>query len=204
MLTSPGFPLPPPGLAGRETLTVECLDPGGTTGRVRGYIPRRNVTELTAPLWAGVEIEYEEIAGDDNAQSIEIDDILSSHYGPVVVESFHLRQFNRDPHLLDPVRIESRIDYMIYLINSARFPDDPGRNPDHHVRAGYQRLIKFSQAPSEAKQVGSDERLRDAGLYIPGHRHATDAARHLFLFIRKCKANPALARSAWPWLAHMD
>lgn len=39
------------------------------------------------------------------------------------------------------------------------------------------------QMPSSAKTFATDERLKDAGLYIVGQDHARDAARHLLLYL---------------------
>lgn len=41
------------------------------------------------------------------------------------------------------------------------------------------------QTPADAKRFGTDVRLRKAGFWTPGRRHANDAARHLFLHLCK-------------------
>lgn len=41
------------------------------------------------------------------------------------------------------------------------------------------------QTPGDAKRFATDDRLKKAGMWTPGRRHANDAARHLFL--RLCK-----------------
>ena len=41
------------------------------------------------------------------------------------------------------------------------------------------------QTPADAKRFATDDRLRKAGLWTPGRRHANDAARHLFLYLCK-------------------
>lgn len=41
------------------------------------------------------------------------------------------------------------------------------------------------QRPGDAKRFATDKRLKAAGLWDPGMRHANDAARHLFLYLCK-------------------
>jgi len=41
------------------------------------------------------------------------------------------------------------------------------------------------QTPGDAKRFSTDTRLKKAGFWTPGRRHANDAARHLFLFMAK-------------------
>lgn len=41
------------------------------------------------------------------------------------------------------------------------------------------------QTPGDAKRFATDDRLKKAGFWTPGRRHANDAARHLFLFMAK-------------------
>lgn len=43
------------------------------------------------------------------------------------------------------------------------------------------------QSPSNAKGVFTDERIRRAGLWVPGRPHAVDAIRHLCLLWRQCE-----------------
>ena len=50
------------------------------------------------------------------------------------------------------------------------------------------------------KASASDDRLKRAGLYVPGMPHATDAARHAALFMRSARQHRAIRQAAWPRL----
>lgn len=39
------------------------------------------------------------------------------------------------------------------------------------------------QTPADAKRFATDSRLKKAGMWTPGRKHANDAARHLFLWL---------------------
>lgn len=58
--------------------------------------------------------------------------------------------------------------------------------------------VAFLQQASTAKTTGSDDRLKRAGLYVPGMKHATDAARHLAVFSRKLRAEEDTRAAAFP------
>lgn len=98
----------------------------------------------------------------------------------VVIEDFNLRQMRMDRDLLSPVRITSAIGYSMWLA---------GR--DYHV-----------QSPSDAKNVCSDERLKQWRVYDSsgGLQHARDADRHAILFLRKAKMKQGFREMAWPHL----
>lgn len=171
-------------------IEIIAIDPGGTTGWVRGYFPMGNLVDRKSALWVGVEVEYGQVGGDrdEDGQAIELDRLLAGHVGPVVVESFSLRQFRRDSDLLAPVRIEAKLDYIIRLINNARQLE----TAKEIQRKG---IYKTSQTPALAKQTGTDDRLREIGLYVPGMPHARDAMRHLFTYARRTKGSPPMV---WP------
>jgi hypothetical protein len=50
------------------------------------------------------------------------------------------------------------------------------------------------------KSSASDDRMRLAGLYLPGMPHATDAARHAAVFARAARQKQAVRAAAWPRL----
>lgn len=58
--------------------------------------------------------------------------------------------------------------------------------------------VAFLQMPSEAMKTATDDRLKRAGLYFAGMRHATDAARHAGLFLRRCRDDEGLRAQAFP------
>jgi hypothetical protein len=39
------------------------------------------------------------------------------------------------------------------------------------------------QRPADAKRFGTDKKLKDAALWLPGKEHARDAGRHLLLYL---------------------
>jgi hypothetical protein len=87
----------------------------------------------------------------------------------VVVESFSLRERTASNDLLSPVRLSAKLGLLVWLINQ----EEPG-------------VVEwFWQSPSDAKSVCTDERMRRWGLWQAGKPHATDAIRHLILWLRK-------------------
>lgn len=50
------------------------------------------------------------------------------------------------------------------------------------------------------KYTANDDRMKAAGLYLPGMPHATDAARHAAVFARAARQKPKLRALAWPRL----
>lgn len=102
----------------------------------------------------------------------------------MVIESFILRQFSKDPNLLSPVRITASIAQDLWM----------------------HRRYYFTQSPAEAKTTATDERLKNWELYDShgGMNHARDADRHAITFLRKaCQASKVareLREQAWPHL----
>lgn len=41
----------------------------------------------------------------------------------------------------------------------------------------------YLQTPGDAKRFATDSRLKKAGMWTPGRKHANDAARHLFMWL---------------------
>lgn len=56
----------------------------------------------------------------------------------------------------------------------------------------------FLQAAAMAKTTATDDRLKRADLYFPGMPHATDAARHGALFLRRARRFEEIRSAAWP------
>lgn len=54
------------------------------------------------------------------------------------------------------------------------------------------------------KYSASDDRIKQAGLYLPGMPHATDAARHAAIFARGARQHAELRSAAWPSLFDPD
>jgi hypothetical protein len=93
----------------------------------------------------------------------------------VVLESFTLRMMSMDSNLLAPVRINSI------------FRD--------RMRTAGSPYPVFMQSPSDAKNVVTDARLKEWGVYEPGREHGRDAQRHAILFLRRFASTPGLRRT---------
>jgi len=179
---------------------VIALDPGGTTGwSTISVVPE--VLQVDNALILDNIIDHQHGQVDCGSHRGNLDSTLhpgiSTHgefsgvydiakfirawpSAAVLIENFTLRQLRMDPDLLSPVRVTAAIGQKIW---------ETGR--DYHV-----------QSPSDAKNVCTDDRLKDWGLYdsADGMRHARDADRHAILFLRRCKSNEKLRAAAWPHL----
>lgn len=80
----------------------------------------------------------------------------------VVVEAFVLREQTSSSNLLSPILLAARLDQLL--------GDD---------------VEWFYQSPADAMSVCSDGRMKAWGWWIKGQPHATDALRHLVLWLRK-------------------
>lgn len=52
-----------------------------------------------------------------------------------------------------------------------------------YIAAGRAQVVL--QTPGDAKRFSTDARLKKAGMWTPGRKHANDAARHLFMWLCK-------------------
>ncbi|MGH3499739.1 MAG: hypothetical protein ACRDQA_02380 [Nocardioidaceae bacterium] len=96
----------------------------------------------------------------------------------IVCEDFILRTQNRSRETLSPDRLRLAIQVEEVLHGEGRIP--------------------FLQQPSQAKSTATDDRLKRAHLYFTGMPHATDAARHVALFLRRCRQSAELRAQAFP------
>lgn len=96
-------------------------------------------------------------------------------------EDFIPRSANASREFLAPIRIFSTVTA-------------------DEVLNGEKGRVPFVQDASMAKNTATDERLKEANLYIPGMPHATDAARHAATFLRRARQDPELRAAAWPRL----
>lgn len=133
---------------------------------------------------AGGPVEEHTLREIENAVAAQdvLDQWPSAAWG---YESFEVRQINTDPDFLSPARLGLAMTLS-------------------EVRSGESARTPFTQTASHAIHTVSDERLKAAGLFKPGFRHANDAARHAATFFRGCRgpAPTAVARRqrAWPYL----
>ena len=93
------------------------------------------------------------------------------------IEDFQLMTQNMDREALSPTRLRLAVEAEEILHGEGRVP--------------------FLQQPSDMA-TATDVRLRRARLYFPGMPHATDAARHLAVFLRRCRADEGLRAQAFP------
>lgn len=96
----------------------------------------------------------------------------------LVIEDFTLRTQVRSREVTAPDRLRASVTTQEILHGEGRIP--------------------FLQQPALAKSTATDERLKRAGLYFAGMPHATDAARHLATFLRRCRQHESLRAQAWP------
>lgn len=94
-------------------------------------------------------------------------------------EDFRTRMISQADDFLSSPRVGSSLRDAMMLGNPPRPP--------------------FRQDPSDMLAL-PDERMQALGLYRRGMPHATDAARHGALFLRRARQDPELRAEAWPHL----
>ena len=80
----------------------------------------------------------------------------------LVCEAFILTERTKRASTLSPVRLTARLDAILG-----------------------DEVEWFEQTAADAKGVCTDDRMKQWGLWQPGQPHATDALRHLVLWLRK-------------------
>lgn len=95
----------------------------------------------------------------------------------LLIEDFALRTQNMDRETLSSPRLRLAMQAEEILHGSGR--------------------VAWLQQPSEMRGA-PDDRLRRANLYFAGMRHATDAAAHAAVFLRKCRTSEPLRAQAFP------
>src|SRR5688500_3498673 len=167
-----------------DGLQLMAVDPGGTTGWAVFWIPTANMLVRDLRILEDAEYRCGQATGPEEQQVKELIDVMRDiGDAPVIIEDFILRQFRQDRGLLSPVRVTAMLEFAIW---------ERGWDAAHPIR---------KQQASLAKSTVTDERLRDWGFWEPGMPHARDALRHALTFLRRAKADRALARWAWPFLA---
>jgi hypothetical protein len=170
-----------------KPLSLLAFDPGGTTGWARVWVPAAALLPGGSIL-ASIEFEVGQIVGDDKEQGRKIALMLAGpgFSGPLVIESFRLRQFRQDDDLLAPVRMIARIEQIVEILEYW--------GPVDKVPAAYPI---FKQEPSLAKSTCPDNRMRKWGVWTPGRPHANDAMRHAITFLRRAKSDARLRAAAF-------
>lgn len=162
----------------QRTMAIFSVDPGKTTGLAWGVFRDAGTTARS--------LQFGKLTGDCHVQGI---DSLDS--ARLIVERFHefCSTFNRskwdgdvhlviedfvlrpqkataDREMLTPVEITGLINGILYGVHGALMP------------------VATYQMPNEAKGFATTERLKRWGVKVQG-RHATDAWRHIALYIAK-------------------
>ena len=107
-------------------------------------------------------------------------DILARHpFAAWGYEDFTVRKIDATHSFLSPARVGSSLRDAMMLCSPPRIP--------------------FRQDPSDMVAL-PDERMQALGLYRRGMPHATDAARHAALFLRRARQSEELRAEAWPHL----
>lgn len=107
-------------------------------------------------------------------------DVLARHpFAAWGYEDFRVRQISQSDDFLSSPRVGSSLRDAMLLGNPPRPP--------------------FRQDPSDMLAL-PDERMQALRLYRRGMPHATDAARHGALFLRRARQDADLRAEAWPHL----
>jgi hypothetical protein len=142
----------------------------------------RSETRFVAVLEGEWPAKGEPIRSHDAAEVIQIRQIagLLSNYesAAIVIEDFNLRTQVTGREVTSPDRLRLAVTANEILHGEGRTP--------------------FLQQPSYAKTTATDERLKRAGMYLPGMVHATDAARHALTFLRDARQAEHIRHHAWP------
>lgn len=211
--TPPEMEEDPEDFGDEKNLVLLSLDPGETTGWSAMRVPvaalrqRGAARTLQRCWWAHGTIQRSGIGTGSMAQAVSDSRHVTNIFGlmdrvfeefvhtaddgeggldvfdefVLVMENFKLRMMSMDENLLAPVRIKERLLDRLWV---ARSP-----------------LPVFLQAPSDAKKIVSDERLRTWGMYRSNSGpHARDADRHAILFLRRFASERAIReRLGYDW-----
>jgi hypothetical protein len=174
--------------------TVVAFDPGETTGwcvmSVEKWALDMIIVEKVPLEKSLVHIAYGQILCLDENDGVSrmLDVWAQSPLACVVHEDFIIdfHKIDQARHTLSPVRITAKFEFGAYL---------QGLNEEQI----------FIQNRSPVKTTCTDERLKNWGLYDRhSGKHARDATRHAYYFLRTCRGNSLAAEEArwkaWPWL----
>lgn len=170
-------------------LTVVAFDPGETTGWCA-----MTVTEVKFLMCAqyrrlDTEIEFKtgqiDCRNENRGVDSMIDRMEEYEDSPIVHEDFivDMNKIDQARWTLSPVRITAKFEYGLWVRGLI--------NPF------------FIQNRSPVKTTCTDDRLKNWGLYDRNSgRHARDAVRHAYYFLRNCRGTSLKAQEtrwkAWP------
>ena len=169
------------------------VDPGGTTGwGVISVDPmvlvENKPIESNIAHWACGEVHHNE--NEMASQMLALFDVWDD--AAIGIERFSIRIFQRHDEFLSPVRVRSKIEYGLWLMEKWA--------ADEEEREMGRPRILFLQDPSLAKNTLTDERQRQFGLWEPGKDHKRDAIKHCFTFLQRAQGKTRLRAAAWPHL----
>jgi hypothetical protein len=173
------------------------VDPGGTTGwAVMAVDPEVLVDDKpihhNIAHWACGDVHHNE-----NVMASEMLALYDAWDDAAIgIESFTVRKFLRHQEFLSPVRVRSKIEYGLWLMEKWD-AEEAGR------AMGRGRHL-WTQEPSLAKNTLSDDRQREWGLWEAGADHKRDAVKHCYTFLQRAQEKPRLRANAWPGLFKID
>lgn len=177
--------------------TTVWVDPGGATGwGVISVNPAVLVGDEA--IWANIEHwACGESNGNENQMSSEMLQLYDVWEDAAIgIEKFTIRKFLQHDEFLSPVRVRSKIEYGLWLMEKWA-AEEEGRD------MGRGRYL-WSQDPSLAKRTLTDDRQRSWGLWEPGKDHKRDAIKHCYTFLQRAQEKPNMRAYAWPHLFKKD
>lgn len=170
------------------------IDPGGTTGWAVMNVDPHDLVSEEKPIehmiqhWACGDYQGNE---DQMASAcLELFDVWDE--AAIGVESFTIRKFIQSSEFLSPVRVRSKIEYGLWLM-------EKWAAMDAQREMGSPRHL-FRQSPLVAKSTLTNDRQHEYGLWVPGTDHKRDATKHCYTFLSRARKNARLRAFAWPSL----
>lgn len=177
--------------------TTVWVDPGGTTGwAVMSVDP--NVLIERKPLHHNIaHWVCGDFKGNENQMASEMLALFDVWDDAAIgIEKFTIRKFLQHDEFLSPVRVRSKIEYGLWLMEKWEAEEE-------EREMGRGRYL-FTQDPSLAKRTLTDDRQREWRLWEPGADHKRDAVKHCYTFLQRAQEKPRLRAVAWPNLFRQD
>jgi hypothetical protein len=168
-----------------KNIHVIGIDPGGTTGWCLLTVPRDTI--FGREPGEILRWEYGEEGGNEAEQVLSLARLtrgiqsLDYQIGPaLVVEAWDSDPSfkSTDPEALSPARIGGMLLYA-------------------KLRGDLSDALVTFQSRSLAKEALTDDRLKAAGMYVPGSDHIKDATRHALTALRRARKSPELRYAMW-------
>jgi hypothetical protein len=217
----------PPKLSHAPTATVVWFDPGETTGVAVLAMDPRWLDGQGPADWPGLRRAIKSSwFAQLGAESKEWDGTAGKAITMFDPEVVRPDQFNGPP-IADSVKIELNMiheareildlfpgaawGYEDYIPESMAAAQKGALTPMRfYSTLAFQTImddarmrVPFVQSRT-MKYSADNARMKEAGLYLPGMEHATDAARHAAVFLRAARQKQAVRVAAWPRLFHPE